>query len=67
MNELQLFEYYLSIPLAERSKPSWIYPIYVRIVGRSCIGPHPHKHFSLEEFLDKLQSDKEFYKILNTH
>ena len=52
MNDIQLYNYYLLIPLATRIKHSWIYPKYVKILGRSICYPHPHRHLSFEEFLD---------------
>ena len=60
MNDLQLYDLYRSMPLATVSYRSWLYPRYVKITGRSFCYPHPHRYFSLEEFLDKLYSDPEF-------
>ena len=57
MNDLQLYQYYVSIPLATWYQRSRIYPKYVQITGRSVFGPHPHRHYSLEEFIDKLDDD----------
>ena len=64
MNDVQLYKYYLTIPLDTIFKRSWIYPKYVIITGRSFCRPHPHRHYSFEEFLDKLYSDSEFKKKL---
>lgn len=64
MNDFQLYEYYLSIPLWTVWNPSWIYPNYVVITGRAFSAPHPHRHYSFEEFIDKLYSDPEFKKKL---
>ena len=64
MNDLQLFYYYQTIPLDTITKRSWIYPKYVVITGRSFCRPHPHRHYNLDEFLDKLYSDPEFKKKL---
>lgn len=60
MNDVQLYEYYLSIPLWSFRNPSWIYPKYVVITGRSFAPPHPHRHYSFEEFITKLEDDFEF-------
>jgi hypothetical protein len=65
MNDIQLYNYYKSIPLASRGNHSWIYPTYVVITGRGFCYPHPHRYFTLEEFLDKIEEDKEFYERLN--
>lgn len=65
MNDVQLYQYYLSIPLWSTQNQSWIYPDYVRLIGRSFRAPHPHRHFSFEEFADKLNSDEKFRQLLN--
>ena len=65
MNDVQLYQYYLSIPLWSVHNPSWIYPKYVRLTGRAFSAPHPHRHFSFEEFVDKLDSDEKFRQLLN--
>ena len=52
MNDIQLYNYYLSIPLATITKRSWIYPKYVKITGRSICCPHPHRYLSFNEFVD---------------
>ena len=65
MNDYQLYQYYLTMPLAEISNSSKIYPNYVKIMGRSFGGPNPHRHFSFEEFLDKLKNDPKFREFLN--
>ena len=64
MNDLQLFDYYQTIPLTTMHKNTWIYPKYVVITGRAFCHPHPHRHYSFEEFLDKLYSDSDFKKKL---
>lgn len=58
MNDIQLYNYYLSIPLATPIKHSWIYPNYVKIVGKSICYPHPHRYLSFEEFLDVIDDFK---------
>lgn len=57
MNDLQLYEYYKNIPLAGIGVFSWIYPNYVKITGRSITRPHPHRHYTLDEFLDRLYDE----------
>lgn len=58
MNDIQFWEYYLSIPLATPSKHSWIYPDFVKITGRSICYPHPHEYLNFEEFLDIIDEFK---------
>lgn len=65
MNDYQLYEYYLSIPLPTIGYKSILYPKYVVITGRSFCYPHPCRYFSFEEFIDKLYSDVNFKNILN--
>ena len=63
MNDLQLWNYYLSIPLATPSKHSWIYPDFVKITGRSICYPHPHRYLNFEEFLDVVDKFKSKLKV----
>lgn len=64
MNDLQLYELYCSIPLWKIGNPSRIYPKYVAITGRAFIAPHPHRHYNLEEFIDKLNEDTNFKNVI---
>ena len=64
MNDLQLYELYCSIPLRKIGSPSRIYPEYVTITGRAIIAPHPHRHYTLEEFIDKLNEDPNFKNVI---
>ena len=64
LNDLQLYQYYLSIPLTTIDNRTRIYPKYVKILGRSMTTPHPHRHFSFEEFIDKLYEDTDFKNII---
>jgi hypothetical protein len=64
MNDLQLYELYCSIPLWKIGSPSRIYPEYVTITGRAFIAPHPHRHYTLEEFIDKLNEDTNFKNVI---
>lgn len=57
MNILQYYQWYLSIPLKKRGNESRIYPDYVVLTGRSFAGPHPHRHYTFEEFVDKFDDD----------
>lgn len=59
MNDIQLYNYYLSIPLSTIQVHSWIYPKYIKITGFSIIEPHPHRYLSFEEFLDKIDDFKQ--------
>lgn len=65
MNDWQLYEYYLSIPLSTIIQRSWIYPKYVKIIGRSIAGPHPHMHLDFCNFLDLINNDIFFHDKLN--
>lgn len=64
MNDIQLYELYCSIPKWTVNNPSRIYPKYVVITGRACSAPHPHRHYSFEEFIDKLYTDPKFKEFL---
>lgn len=64
MNDVQLYDYYLSIPLANLLDSSPIYPEYVVITGWSIVSPHPHRHYSFEEFVDALENKKGFREFL---
>lgn len=64
LNDLQLYELYCSIPLATISNRGRIYPKYVKIIGRSCTGPHPHRHFTFEEFIDCLIEDNDLKNVI---
>ena len=64
MNDIQLYELYRSIPKWTVDKPSRIYPKYVVITGRSFSAPHPHRHYTFDEFIDKLYTDKNFKNII---
>ncbi len=64
MNDIQLYKLYCSIPKWTISNRSWIYPNYVVITGKAFSAPHPHRHYTFEEFIDKLYSDSEFKKKL---
>ena len=64
MNDWQLYELYTSIPLREIGKLSRIYPKYVVITGRACCPPHPHRYYTFEEFVDKLDEDPNFKDVI---
>lgn len=64
MNDVQLYRLYCSIPKWTVDNPSRIYPKYVVITGRSFSAPHPHRHYSFEEFIDKLYTDPKFKEFL---
>ena len=64
MNDIQLYQFYCSIPKWTVNNPSRIYPKYVIITGRSFSAPHPHRHYSFEEFVDKLNDDSDFRKVI---
>lgn len=66
MNDWQLYELYTSIPLRSESQKLWsrLYPKYVVITGRSFSAPHPHRHYTFEEFVDKLKDDPNFKNVI---
>ena len=68
MNDLQLYDYYLSMADGYKSRIgpcSQIYPNFVVITGRSYAPPHPHRRYTLDEFIDKLEKSEEFRNLLN--
>lgn len=64
MNDVQLYNFYLHIPLWTIGNPTRIYPKYVVHMGRSFCAPNPHRHYSFEEFVDKLNEDPNFKNII---
>lgn len=64
MNDLQLYELYCSIPKWNISNQSRIYPDYVVITGRAFRAPHPHRHYTFEEFVDRLNEDPNFKNVI---
>lgn len=66
MNDLQLYELYKSISLTPTEPPLWsrLYPKYVVRTGRSFASPHPHRHYTFEEFIDKLEEDPNFKNVI---
>lgn len=66
MNDLQLYELYKSIPLVPDGPKLWsrLYPKYVVRTGWSFSAPHPHRHYTLEEFIDKLEEDPNFKNVI---
>ena len=64
LNDLQLYGLYCTTPLVTRTDKSRIYPKYVKITGRSFSHPHPHRHFTFEEFIDCLYKDGNFKNVI---
>ena len=67
MNDWQLYELYTSIqliPLHGLNRWSRLYPKYVVITGRAFCAPHPHRHYTFEEFVDKLYEDPNFKNVI---
>lgn len=62
MEELRaLYEKYLQHPVATITTPSAIYDRgYVVLTGMSFVPPHPHRHFTFEEFVDEFNKDQRF-------
>ena len=66
MNNWQLYDLYESIPLRHIGPKLWsrLYPKYVVIIGRAFYAPHPHRHYTFEEFVDKLHEDPNFKNVI---
>lgn len=66
MNDWQLYELYTSIQLRPMSPGLWsrLYPKYVVITGRAFSAPHPHRHYTFEEFVGKLNEDPNFKNVI---
>lgn len=65
MNDLQLYELYTSIELMPKPlRWSRLYPKYVVKTGRAFSTPHPHRHYTFEEFVDKLNEDPNFKNVI---
>lgn len=66
MNDWQLYELYESIQLRPTGPKLWsrLYPKYVVITGRAFSAPHPHRHYTFEEFADKLNEDPNFKNVI---
>ena len=66
MNDWQLYELYTSNPLRPEGPGLWsrLYPKYVVIIGRAFSAPHPHRHYTFEEFVDKLNEDPNFKNVI---
>lgn len=66
MNDWQLYELYTSISLRPEGQKLWsrLYPKYVVITGRAFSAPHPHRHYTFEEFVDKWNEDPNFKNVI---
>lgn len=65
MNDYQLYQFYLSKPLATSDNLTDLYlRKYCIRTGRAFSAPHPHRHYSFEEFIDKLYTDPKFKEFL---
>lgn len=61
---LELYAKYLLMPLAYDIEESEIYNRdYVVFTGRAFCHPHPHRHFTLKEFKEKLMISEAFKKF----
>lgn len=55
------YEEYLKMDKAEVGKPSEMYDKgWCKFTGRSIVYPHPHRHYTFEEFFDKMVESQEF-------
>lgn len=63
------YKRYLEIPKLTRpfNKDTPKYNIHDKhwciFTGRSIIGPHPHRHYTFEEFVERCKIDEELNKI----
>lgn len=58
------YEFYLTQPLSSTRNESVIYNnLWVELTGLACFSPHPHRHYTKEEFIKKINSDKAFKKF----
>ena len=66
MNDWQLYDLYESIPLRPMGPKLWsrLYPKYIVITGRAFSASHPHRHYTFEEFVDKLNEDPNFKNVI---
>ena len=67
MNDWQLYELYTSIELRPSySFKRWsrLYPKYIVKTGRAFSAPHPHRHYTFEEFVDKLNEDHNLKNVI---
>ena len=64
MNDIQLYELYRSIPKWRVDNQSRIYPDYVVITELAFRAPHPYRHYTFEEFIDKLNEDPNFKNVI---
>ena len=66
MNDQQLYDLYESIILKPIGPKRWsrLYPKYVVITGRAFSAPHPHRPYTFEEFVDKLNEDPNFKNVI---
>lgn len=67
LNDLQLYELYLSInlrPLHGLKRWSRLYPEYVVRTGLAFCAPHPHRHYTFDEFIEKLEEDPNFKNVI---
>jgi len=61
-----LYELYLSCPLATITTNSDLYNNQWCVqTGMACMHPHPHRYFTKDEFLEKIDTDDNFVDYLN--
>lgn len=58
------YQAYLKLPLATMNEESLIYKEgWVKITGLSFISPHPHRHYTYEEFEEAMDNNEDFLKF----
>lgn len=71
MKKQELYQIYLRIPKSSANKtneaPITIYPSYCVIEGRSIRYPHPHRHYTFEEFSSKIDYYEDFKKFIENY
>ncbi len=67
MNLLELYDKYLTMPLATTIRPAPLYDRgYVIHTGMAFVPPHPHRHYTFEEFTEAFSSNDKFKDFILT-
>jgi hypothetical protein len=67
MNLLELYDKYLNMPLASPVRPTPLYDKgYVIHTGMAYFSPHPHRHYTFEEFTEAFSSNNRFKDFVIT-
>lgn len=67
LNLLELYNKYLNLPLASVIKPTPLYDKgFVIHTGMSFVPPHPHRHYTFDEFSEAFSSNDRFKDFMLT-